>query len=61
MKRLLILAILCSLSFTGLTAQIRYCMSYADYQEGKWTELDTLKLNIHEYCYLSFTHLWACT
>ena len=44
MKRLLILAILCSLSFTGLTAQIRYCMSYADYQEGKWTELDTLKL-----------------
>lgn len=35
MKRLLILTILCSLSFTGLTAQIRYCMSYADYMSAK--------------------------
>ncbi|MBQ7683020.1 MAG: hypothetical protein IJT48_00915 [Bacteroidaceae bacterium] len=43
-KRILLLAMLCCLSFTGLTAQIRYCMSYADYQEGIWTELDTLKL-----------------
>lgn len=43
-KRILLLALLCTLSFTGLKAQIYYCMSYADYQEGQWTELDTLKL-----------------
>ncbi len=43
-KKVFLLIMLCSLSFSGLTAQIRYCMSYADYQEDNWTELDTLKL-----------------
>ena len=44
MKQVLILIVLSCLSLTGMQAQIRYCMSYADYQEGNWTELDTLKL-----------------
>ena len=43
-KKILLLIMLCSLSFSGLTAQIRYCMSYADFQEDNWMELDTLKL-----------------
>ena len=44
MKRVLILIVLSCFSLTGLQAQISYCMSYADYEEGNWTELDTLML-----------------
>lgn len=44
MKRFFIVLVLLCLSFTGIKAQILYCMSYADFQEGNWTELDTLKM-----------------
>ncbi len=42
MKRELILIVLSCLSLTGLQAQTRYCMSYADYQADNWEELDSL-------------------
>ena len=42
MKRVLILIVLSCLSLTGLQAQTRYCMSYADYQADNWEELDSL-------------------
>ena len=41
-KRFLTLTLFCCLSFTGLRAQSYYCMSYADYLENNWIELDTL-------------------
>lgn len=44
MKKLILTALLFCFALSGATAQVRYCMSYADYQQDKWTELDTLKL-----------------
>ena len=44
MRRLLIAVILCCLCSLSAFAQVKYCLSYADFQEGNWIELDTLKL-----------------
>jgi len=42
MKRLFIAAILCCICSLSASAQVKYCLSYADYQEDKWNLLDTL-------------------
>lgn len=42
MKKLLILATMCCLYALSASAQVKYCMSYADYQADNWEELDSL-------------------
>lgn len=42
MKRLLVLATMCCLYALLASAQVKYCMSYADYQADNWEELDSL-------------------
>ena len=44
MKRLLIAAMLCCLCALSASAQVQYCMSYADYQADNWLELDSLSI-----------------
>ena len=46
MKRLFFVAMLCCLSALSASAQVQYCMSYADYQADIWEEVDSLQLHV---------------
>lgn len=35
-------ALLCAMACAGMSAQDKYCYTYADYKSGKWEELDTI-------------------
>lgn len=44
MKKL-IFALLCAFAAVGMSAQDKYCYSYADFKADKWEELDTIVIS----------------
>ena len=44
MKSFIFTAILFCLYLFSASAQVRFCLTYADYQEGKWMKSDTLRV-----------------
>ncbi len=42
MRRLFVTLFLCCLSALSAVGQMRYCLSYTDFREGNWQEMDSL-------------------